>query len=89
MGMFKVDGSAYLTANDIIKELGLGKSTVYARFGYKSSPERWGVEVRKDPSDGELKYCVSRDNFEKLWVGSQPDDSLSDNKSRILKLQSK
>lgn len=67
MGMFNINGVEYLTGNDLQKELGLGKSTVYSRFRYKSAPERWGVEVVTDPTDKIEKYVVSRENFEKIW----------------------
>lgn len=88
MSVFKHNEKEYLTAYSIAKELGMDVKTVYRRMRFQHSPQRWAVEVREDPKDGELKYCVSRENFNKLWVGSQPEKSLSENKVRILQQQS-
>lgn len=88
MNMFNSDKKEYLTAYDIARELDMSVKTVYRRFRFKHAPERWKLEVRKDPEDGQLKYCVSRENFEKLWVGSQPKNEVSKTKKAVIKQQS-
>lgn len=67
MGMFVKDGTEYLTISDLMHELNLPKSTVYNRFSFASAPERWKVEVVKDPKDKREKYVVTRENFEAIW----------------------
>lgn len=74
----------YYTGPKIAKELGMPITTVYGRFGFKSSPERWGVEVIKDEKTGRYKYAVSAENFEKLWRGSEHIKKPTSNQQRIL-----